>query len=460
MSGWNPNSWQDKPAKHLPTDYPDETALQSVLDRVKTFPPLVFAGEARQLTARLADVSEGRAFLLQGGDCAESFAEFHPDNIRDTFRVILQMAAVLAFAGRKPVVKVGRIAGQFSKPRSSDTETRDGVTLPSYRGDTINDMAFTPEARTPNPERLLQAYGQSASTLNLLRAFAGGGYASLANVHQWTLDFVQGSPQAARYRDLADRIAESLAFMKACGLTPETAPQLARSEFYTSHEALHLPFEAAMTRVDSTSGKWVNTSAHFLWIGHRTRGLDDAHVEFMRGIINPIGMKCGPGLTPDGLIELLDILNPKNTAGRITLICRFGAENHRESVAPLMARVKAEGRKVVWSVDPMHGNTFKAETGYKTRAFDRVLAETRAFFEAAHAEGVHAGGIHVEMTGQNVTECVGGAGGLTEADLSSRYHTHCDPRLNADQALELAFNVAEAMQAARADEAASDSDAA
>ncbi len=447
---WTPASWRAKPAKHIPDDYPDPAALDAVVARLSGYPPLVFAGEARRLTADLACVARGEAIVLQGGDCAESFAEFHPDSIRDTFRVLMQMAVVLTFAAAKPVVKIGRIAGQFGKPRSSPTETRDGVTLPSYRGDNINDMAFTPEARTPDPQRLVQAYSQSAATLNLLRAFAQGGYAALSNVHRWTLEFVGQSDQAARYRELADRISEALSFMAACGVTAESAPQLQETGFYTSHEALLLPFEEALTRVDSTTGDWYDTSAHFLWIGHRTRQLHHAHVEFLRGVKNPIGLKCGPGLAPDELLALIDALNPDNDPGRLTLIARFGADGVAEGLGPLMRAVEREGRSVVWLSDPMHGNTFKAATGFKTRDVERIFAEVRAFIAIARAEGAHPGGVHVEMTGTNVTECVGGVGGLTEADLSSRYHTHCDPRLNADQALELAFLVAELLRNGRA----------
>ncbi len=449
MTAWTPQSWRQKPAQHIPNDYPDPEALEAVIDQLRSHPPLVFAGEARLLTEDLARVAAGEAFLLQGGDCAESFAEFHPDAIRDTFRVLMQMAVVLTFAAAKPVVKVGRIAGQFAKPRSSSTETRDGVTLPSYRGDNINDQAFTLEARTPDPERLVRAYGQSAATLNLLRAFASGGYAALSNVHRWTLDFVSQSSQAARYRELADRIAEAMEFMAACGITATTAPQLNETTLYTSHEALLLPMEEAMTRRDSTTGDWYDTSAHFLWIGHRTRQLDHAHVEFLSGVRNPIGLKCGPGLGSDELLGLIDRLNPDNIPGRLTLITRFGHEGVEAGLPPLAQAVSREGRSVVWSSDPMHGNTFKTDGGYKTRQLDQIFSEVRQFIAILQAEGVHPGGVHVEMTGKDVTECVGGFGGLTPADLSSRYHTHCDPRLNADQALELAFLVAEELRGVR-----------
>ncbi len=446
---WTPQSWRQKPAKHVPTDYPDGAALERVEQTLRSMPPLVFAGEARRLKSLLGDVAEGKAFLLQGGDCAESFKEFHADNIRDTFRLILQMAVVMTFAGGKPVVKVGRIAGQFAKPRSEPIETIDGVTLPSYRGDIINGMDFEPEQRAPDPERLLKAYGQSAATLNLLRAFAGGGYADLYNIHRWTLGFVADSPQGARYKELSEKISESLAFMSAIGITPETQPDLRRVEFFTSHEALLLGFEEAMTRVDSTSGDWYDTSAHMLWIGERTRQLDGAHIEYMRGIKNPIGVKCGPTMEPDDLLRLIDALNPHNEAGRLTLIGRFGSDKIADRLPRLMAATKRAGRSVVWSTDPMHGNTLKASNGYKTRPFDRVLSEVRSFIEVAQAEGVHPGGVHLEMTGQNVTECIGGARALSEDELSHRYHTHCDPRLNADQALELSFLVAEKLKSAR-----------
>jgi len=452
---WTPSSWRSKPARHIPEDYPDTAALDAATKALSRLPPLVFAGEARRLTSRLGKVAKGEALLLQGGDCAESFAEFHADSIRDTFRVLMQMAVVLTFAAQKPVVKVGRIAGQFAKPRSSPIETRDGVTLPSYRGDNVNDQAFTPEGRIPDPQRLIQAYSQSAATLNLLRAFAMGGYAALANVHRWTLDFFESTPEAARYRELADRISETLAFMEACGVTADTAVQLDETEFYTSHEALLLPYEEAMTRVDSTTGDWYDTSAHFLWIGHRTRQFDHAHVEYLRGIKNPVGIKCGPGLEPDELLRLIEILNPDDIPGRLTLIARFGADGVAAGLPPLVRAVKSAGATVVWTSDPMHGNTFKTDGGYKTRALPQILAEVRTFMEVARAEGVWPGGVHVEMTGKDVTECVGGPTGVTEEDLSSRYHTHCDPRLNAAQAIELAFLVAESLKEAREAEAAS-----
>ncbi|MBP6546764.1 MAG: 3-deoxy-7-phosphoheptulonate synthase class II [Phenylobacterium sp.] len=450
---WTPASWRAKPAKHLPTDYPDAAALASVEQTLRGMPPLVFAGEARRLKTLLGEVAEGRAFLLQGGDCAESFKEFHADNIRDTFRLILQMAVVLTFAGGKPVVKVGRMAGQFAKPRSSPVETIGGVELPSYRGDIINGMDFDAASRVPDPQRLLQAYSQSASTLNLLRAFAGGGYADLYNIHRWTLGFVNDSPQGARYHELSEKISEALTFMAAIGVTPESQPDLHRVEFFTAHEALLLGFEEAMTRVDSTSGEWYDTSAHLLWIGERTRQLDGAHVEYFRGIKNPIGVKVGPTVEPDELLRLIDVLNPKNEAGRLTLYGRFGSDKIEARLPRLMEATKRSGRSVVWAIDPMHGNTLTANNGYKTRPFDRILSEVKSFVEIAKAQGVHPGGVHLEMTGQNVTECLGGARALSEGDLADRYHTHCDPRLNGEQALELAFLVAEKLKEDRVDAA-------
>ena len=446
---WTPASWRAKPAKHIPDDYPDGAALTRAETTLRGMPPLVFAGEARRLKNLLGDVAAGKAFLLQGGDCSESFKEFHADNIRDTFRLLLQMAVVLTFAGGKPVVKLGRIAGQFAKPRSEPKETIDGVTLPSYRGDNINGMEFNLAERTPDPDRLLRAYNQSAATLNLLRAFAGGGYADLYNIHRWTLGFVEDSPLGARYRELTDKISEALDFMAAVGVTPQTHSEMHRVEFFTSHEALLLGFEEAMTRVDSTTGDWYDTSAHLVWIGERTRQLDGAHVEFMRGIKNPIGLKVGPTLEPDELLRLIDALNPADEPGRLTLYGRFGADKIADRLPKLMAATKRAGRSVVWATDPMHGNTLKAANGYKTRPFDRILSEVRSFIEIARAEGVHPGGVHLEMTGQNVTECLGGARALSEGDLADRYHTHCDPRLNADQSLELAFLVAEKLKTDR-----------
>jgi len=446
---WTPAGWRAKPAKHIPTDYPDGAALTRVEQQLRSYPPLVFAGEARNLKARLAEVANGKAFLLQGGDCAESFKEFHPDNIRDTFRTLMAMSVVLTFAASRPVVKIGRLAGQFGKPRSELTETQDGVTLPSYRGDNINGIDFTPESRIPDPERLIKAYSQSAATLNLIRAFANGGYADLHNVHRWMVGFVADSPQGKRYQEIADRISEAIGFMEACGITPESVPQVRHVDVYTSHEALLLGYEEAMTRVDSTTGDWYDTSAHFVWIGDRTRQLDGAHVEFARGIKNPIGMKCGPSLEPDDLLRLIDVLNPSNEPGRLTLIARFGADKVEAGLPKLVRAITKEGRSVVWSCDPMHGNTLKTQSGFKTRPFDRILAEARAFTDILPAEGAYPGGVHVEMTGQQVTECLGGASAVTEEDLSSRYHTHCDPRLNGQQALDLAFLIAEQLRNAR-----------
>ena len=441
---WTLNSWRDFPVKQVP-HYEDAAALQSVEERLAGYPPLVFAGEARNLKAQLAEVCDGRAFLLQGGDCAESFVEHHADNIRDTFRVLLQMAVVLTYGAKLPVIKVGRMAGQFAKPRSADTETIDGVELPSYRGDIINGIEFDAAARVPNPERQISAYRQAASTLNLLRAFAKGGYADLTEVHRWNQGFIADSPQGARYEAMANQISEAMDFMAACGITSLTAPQMGMVDFYTSHEALLLGYEQALTRLDSTSGEYYDTSAHMLWIGDRTRQPDGAHVEFLSGVKNPLGLKCGPSLEPDELITLLDKLNPENEAGRITLIARFGHENVEAHLPALIRKVTAEGRKVVWSCDPMHGNTIKASNGYKTRPVDRILTEVQRFMAVHHGEGTHAGGIHFEMTGQNVTECLGGAQAISEEDLSSRYHTHCDPRLNGSQALELAFLIAEGL---------------
>ena len=449
MTKWTPSSWRTKPAKHIPEDYPSAAKLAEVETTLSGYPPLVFAGEARRLKARLGDVANGKAFLLQGGDCAESFAEFHPDNLRDMFRVLMQMAVVMTYGGGKPVVKVGRIAGQFGKPRSSPVEVRDGVTLPSYRGDNINGMAFTEKSRTPNPKRLLQAYAQSASTLNLLRAFSTGGYADLRNIHKWTLGFVANTAQTKRYQELCDKISDAMDFMAACGVNAETVPQMASTELYTSHESLLLGYEQAMTRIDSTSGRWYDTSAHMLWIGDRTRQLDGAHVEFLSGIENPIAMKCGPTLEPDDLIRICDKLNPNNEPGRLTLINRFGHENVGKHLPALAQAIAREGKSVVWSCDPMHGNTLKTDSGYKTRPFDRILSEVRSFNDVLHSENCYPGGVHFEMTGQNVTECIGGASAVTEGDLSSRYHTHCDPRLNADQALELAFLISEDMRGNR-----------
>jgi len=448
MTTWTRASWREKTIRQLP-HYNDQTVLASVEAQLAELPPLVFAGEARQLKEELAKVSRGEAFLLQGGDCAESFAEFHSNHIRDTFMALLQMAVVLTFGGQSPVVKVGRIAGQFAKPRSADNETINGITLPSYRGDIINDIAFTSESREPNPERMLKAYHQSASTLNLIRAFAQGGLADLHQVHKWNRNFVEQSPQSDRYKSMADQIDDALAFMSACGISPSNTPHIRETQFYTSHEALLLPYEQALTRQDSLTGDWYDCAAHMLWIGDRTRQLDSAHIEFCRGIKNPLGLKAGPSTDPDDLIRLIDILNPDNEAGRLNLIVRMGADNIADHFPALLKRVKEEGRNVVWSSDPMHGNTIKASTGYKTRSVDSILSEVRDFFSIHKAEGTHAGGVHFEMTGRNVTECIGGQFQISETDLADRYHTHCDPRLNADQALELAFLIADSLKANR-----------
>ena len=446
---WSPDSWRRRPARQMP-EYGDAGALAAVEKQLTSFPPLIFAGEARNLRAELAAVAGGKGFLLQGGDCAESFAEFHPDNIRDLFRVILQMAVLVTFAAPCPVVKVGRLAGQFAKPRSSASELQDGVELPSYRGDIINGAGFSAAERRPEPARMLQAYSQSASTLNLLRAFAQGGYANLTRVHSWNRQFIADSTQGERYEEIAGRVEEALLFMDACGITPENTPALRHTEFYTSHEALLLGYEQAMTRTDSTTGDVYDTSAHMLWLGDRTRQRDGAHVEFLRGIANPLGIKVGPTLEGDELLRLMDVLNPENLPGRLTLIARMGAGAVAEKLPPLVRAVAAEGLSVVWSCDPMHGNTIKSESGYKTRPFERILAELNGFFEIHRAEGSHAGGIHIEMTGQDVTECTGGAQEITETGLADRYHTHCDPRLNASQAIELAFAIADDLRQERA----------
>ncbi|OXT00289.1 3-deoxy-7-phosphoheptulonate synthase class II [Notoacmeibacter marinus] len=444
IEAWSPSSWREKPIKQVPV-YPDPTVLEEVEGRLRSYPPLVFAGEVRSLRDKLAEVSAGRAFLLQGGDCAESFAEHGADNIRDFFRAFLQMAVVLTFAGGKPVVKVGRIAGQFAKPRSSDTESKDGKSLPSYRGDIVNGIDFDEASRIPDPLRQEMAYRQSAATLNLLRAFAQGGYASLENVHKWMLDFVTDSPQRNRYEALAARISETMDFMTAIGINSDNYRRLRETDMYTSHEALLLGYEEALTRTDSTSGDYYATSGHMIWIGDRTRQYDHAHIEFCRGVKNPIGLKCGPSTEDDDLIRLIDRLNPNEEAGRITLIGRFGSDKIGEHLPRLIRRVEQEGRTVVWSCDPMHGNTISAGS-YKTRPFERITREVQTFFDIHRAEGTYPGGVHVEMTGKDVTECMGGARAIGEADLASRYHTHCDPRLNAEQALELAFMIAELLR--------------
>jgi len=445
MSTWSPFSWREKPILQQPT-YPNKAELDRVLTELQNYPPLVFAGEARSLKSELANVANGNAFLLQGGDCAESFSEFKAANIRDTFKAILQMAVVMTYAGGVPVVKVGRLGGQFAKPRSSDTETFDGVTLDSYRGDIINGADFTLEARTPNPERMIKAYNQSAATLNLLRAFASGGLADLHQVHQWTLDFAHQGEVSKKYESLAEEIGKSLKFMEACGVTSSTYRTLRETDFYTSHEALLLPYEEAFTRKDSLTGDWYDTSAHMLWIGDRTRQLDGAHVEYLSGVKNPIGVKAGPSMDPEDLVRLCQKLNPANEAGRLNVIVRMGAGKVGDGMPALIRAVEREGMKVVWSCDPMHGNTIKSSNNYKTRPVDDVLREMKEFFQVHKAEGTYAGGVHLEMTGKNVTECIGGSFTVTEEDLSSRYHTHCDPRLNADQALELAFLIADSLK--------------
>jgi 3-deoxy-7-phosphoheptulonate synthase len=448
-SSWNPASWRDMPIRQVP-EYPDQARLRAMEEKLGRFPPLVFAGECDRLTNLMAEAGEGRAFVLQGGDCAESFADFHANNIRDTFRVLLQMAVVLTFGGGLPVVKLGRMAGQFAKPRSSDTETQGAETLPSYRGDIINGAEFTPEARIPDPSRMEFAYLQSAATLNLLRAFATGGFADLHQVHGWNLGFVARSPLADRYADIAQRIDETLRFMAACGMNSITAPQIRETEFYTSHEALLLPFEEALTREPMTHPRrHYACSAHFLWIGDRTRQPDGAHVEFLSGVANPIGLKVGPTTEIEDLLRLTERLNPNNTPGRLTLIARMGAAKLEQKLPPLIRAIQKEGRKVTWLSDPMHGNTHAAGA-YKTRSFDAILQEVRGFFDIHHAEGTWPAGVHVEMTGRNVTECIGGAHRLTEADLAENYATFCDPRLNAEQSLELAFLVAEELKARRA----------
>jgi 3-deoxy-7-phosphoheptulonate synthase len=445
---WSKDSWRNKPVVQVP-EYDDQKALEKVEKRLSSYPPLVFAGEARRLKEHLAKVCRGEAFLLQGGDCAESFAEHNPDNIRDTFRVILQMAIVLTFGAGCPVIKVGRIAGQFAKPRSAPLEKQGEIELPSYRGDIINNIEFVEDLRIPDPERQIMAYRQSASTLNLLRAFAQGGYANLDHVHKWNMGFVKESKQGEQYEQVANRISEALDFMDAVGINSNTTPELRSVDFYTSHESLLLGYEECLTRVDSTSGDWYDTSAHMLWIGDRTRQPDGAHIEFVRGIKNPIGMKCGPSLDSDELLKLIDLINPSNEEGRLTLITRYGADNLDDHLPKLIRAVEKEGKKVVWSCDPMHGNTIKASNGYKTRPLDSILTEVKQFIDIHESEGTYAGGVHIEMTGQNVTECLGGTQKISEEDLTDRYHTHCDPRLNANQALDLSFLISERLKELR-----------
>ncbi|KIC11378.1 phospho-2-dehydro-3-deoxyheptonate aldolase [Leisingera sp. ANG-M1] len=447
MSEWQKSDWRNKPRVQMP-DYTDAAALNAVEAQLSNFPPLVFAGEARTLKQHLGAAGRGEAFLLQGGDCAESFDQFSADGIRDTFKVMLQMAMVLTYGAKVPVVKVGRMAGQFAKPRSAPTETVDGVELPSYRGDIINELAFTPEARIPNPQKMLQAYTQAAATVNLLRAFSTGGFADMSRVHSWTLGFTD-EQDVQKYTDIADRIQDSIDFMAAAGITADTTHEFSTVEFYTSHEGLLLEYEEALTRLDSTSGKWLAGSGHMIWIGDRTRQPDGAHVEFCRGVLNPIGLKCGPTTTADDLKVLMSRLNPENEEGKLTLIARFGAGKAVEHLPRLVKAVKEEGANVTWVCDPMHGNTIKSSTGYKTRPFDSVLREVRDFFGVHKAEGTIPGGVHFEMTGQDVTECTGGVRAVTEEDLSDRYHTACDPRLNASQSLELTFLVAEELSGMR-----------
>jgi len=447
---WTPNSWRELPILQVP-EYPDQAKVAQVEQKLGAMPPLVFAGEAQNLRDQLGRVAEGRAFLLQGGDCAESFSEFSANNIRDSFKVLLQMAVVLTFGASLPVVKIGRLAGQFAKPRSAATEVIDGVELPSYRGDMVNGMGFTDKERIPDPKRLLRVYEQSASTLNLLRAFAGGGLADLNKVHSWVADYLRDTPETARFEEMAARIEESMNFMRACGITAETARPLAETDMYTSHEALLLNYEEALTRRDTITEEkgWYATSAHMVWIGDRTRQPDHAHIEYMRGISNPIGLKCGPSLDPDELVRLIETLNPDNIPGRLTLIARMGADKVRTGLPPLLRTVQKSGAKVVWCCDPMHGNTIKASSGYKTRRLDDIMSEVRGFFDAHDEVGTYPGGVHFEMTGQNVTECVGGVVEVTEDRLGDRYHTHCDPRLNGGQALELAFLIADLLKKRR-----------
>jgi len=449
MSKWSRESWREFNIKQQPT-YPDAKQLNNVEKELNNFPPLVFAGEVRQLKDELARVSRGEAFLLQGGDCAESFSEFNADNIKDMFKVMMQMAVVLTFAGGCPVVKVGRLAGQFAKPRSSDFEEIGGEKLPSYRGDIINDNEFTSDSRIPDPQRMVKAYNQSSATMNLLRAFSRGGMADLHKVHKWNMNFVKEGKLGEKYQILADKITETLEFMEACGITSVNTPTINETTLYTSHEALLMNYEEALTREDSLTGDWYDCSAHMLWIGDRTRDVNDAHVEFLRGVKNPIGIKAGPTMTADGLIEIIEKVNPENEEGRLNIIVRMGADKIENEFPKLVQAVKKHGKNVVWSIDPMHGNTIKTSNNYKTREFGEVLREVKGFFKVHSDEGTFPGGVHLEMTGQDVTECTGGHKDLTEKDLEARYHTHCDPRLNADQALELAFLIAESLKEARA----------
>ena len=447
---WKPNSWRNYPVVQMPT-YPDESKVNSVEAKLSFKPPLVFAGEVQALKKSLALAEKGNAFILQGGDCAESFSQFSANGIRDTFKVLLQMAVILTYGSSIPIIKIGRIAGQFAKPRSSDVEIIDGIELPSYRGDMINDMEFNKTARQPDPQRLIDGYEQSAATLNLIRAFAQGGMANLEKVHEWTLGFLNNTPETDKYREIANRISESLNFMKACGLTSSSVPQLRETDFFTSHEALLLNYEEALTREDTITAEkgWYATSAHLLWVGDRTRQFDHGHIEYLSGIQNPVGIKCGPSLEKDELIRLLDKVNPNNESGKVVLICRMGSEKVNEHLPKLIKNIKANGKNVTWCCDPMHGNTIKASNGYKTRRVAEILNEVNNFFLVHKSEGTLPGGVHFEMTGSNVTECLGGANEVKESDLGSRYHTHCDPRLNGSQSLELAFLVSDLIKSFR-----------
>ena len=447
---WNPNTWRNYPVVQMPK-YINQKSLSSVEAKLSLKPPLVFAGEVQALKRSLHLVERGEAFILQGGDCAESFTQFSANGIRDTFKVLLQMAVILTFGSSMPIIKIGRIAGQFAKPRSSDIEVLNGVELPSYRGDMINDMEFNKASREPDPHRLIEGYEQSAATLNLIRAFAQGGMADLAKVHEWTLGFLADTPETTKYQEVADRISESLNFMKACGLTSDTASQLRETEFYTSHEALLLNYEEALTREDTITAEkgWYSTSAHLLWVGDRTRQHDHGHIEFLSGIQNPVGIKCGPSLEPDDLIRLIEKINPENDTGKLVLICRMGSEKVLEHLPKLIKKIQSEGKKVIWCCDPMHGNTIKASNGYKTRKVSQILSEVDNFFNVHKTEGSYPGGVHFEMTGSNVTECLGGANEVKESDLGSRYHTHCDPRLNGSQSLELAFLISDLLKKIR-----------
>ena len=447
---WKPNSWRNYPVVQMPT-YPDESKVNSVEAKLSFKPPLVFAGEVQALKKSLALAEKGNAFILQGGDCAESFSQFSANGIRDTFKVLLQMAVILTYGSSIPIIKIGRIAGQFAKPRSSDVEIIDGIELPSYRGDMINDMEFNKTARQPDPQRLIDGYEQSAATLNLIRAFAQGGMANLEKVHEWTLGFLNNTPETDKYREIANRISESLNFMKACGLTSSSVPQLRETDFFTSHEALLLNYEEALTREDTITAEkgWYATSAHLLWVGDRTRQFDHGHIEYLSGIQNPVGIKCGPSLEKDDLIRLLDKVNPNNETGKVVLICRMGSEKVNEHLPKLIKNIKANGKNVTWCCDPMHGNTIKASNGYKTRRVAEILNEVNNFFLVHKSESTLPGGVHFEMTGSNVTECLGGANEVKESDLGSRYHTHCDPRLNGSQSLELAFLVSDLIKSFR-----------